>query len=232
MKITELKNRHLEDLKAQAIAQKAAVSTLKQSLENSKSLEIELLNEANNKKLELVKYEMEQKYYNDMDNLKHDNEMEILTVRAELEKVIEIGKQKERETEIKLEEFQSEIRHKQKQIDKFINEVNELKLHNSTLKEEIDLKSRELKQIRADTLNEIKWVFEWIFPSCYLDETIQLMVIYILRNKEAIYQQKKEEEIVRISAESHKQKQILINEFRQAQELLKQKIIENENEYA
>lgn len=49
-KIAELKSQHLEDLKAQTIAQKAALSSLKATLENSKLIEIELLNEENRKK--------------------------------------------------------------------------------------------------------------------------------------------------------------------------------------
>lgn len=49
-KIAELKSQHLEDLKSQTIAQKAAMSSLKSTLENSKLIEIELLNEENRKK--------------------------------------------------------------------------------------------------------------------------------------------------------------------------------------
>lgn len=41
---------HLEDLKAQTIAQKAALSSLKTTLENNKLIEIELVNEDNRKK--------------------------------------------------------------------------------------------------------------------------------------------------------------------------------------
>jgi chromosome segregation ATPase len=146
----------LEDLKAQTVAQKAALASLKASLENSKMLEMEVLNETNVKKMEMLKYEMEQKYYNDLDNLKNENEMEILAVRIELDKAVDLNKQRERENELRLDEFQSEMRHKQKQIDKFVNEIRELKASNGTLKEELEAKSRELKQIRSDTLNEIK----------------------------------------------------------------------------
>jgi len=46
-----LKNRHLEDLKSQTIAQKAAISSLKQTLEKSKELELEVQEEAYKKKL-------------------------------------------------------------------------------------------------------------------------------------------------------------------------------------
>lgn len=153
--------------------------------------------------IEMLKYEMEQMYYTEMDKLKHENEMEMMTIRVELERAIEIGKQKERESEIKTEEYQSEMRLKQKHIDKLSEEIKDLKLVNSTLKEEIDLKSREIKQIRSEVLAELK-------------------------NKEAIMQQKKEEEMNRLNAEHMKQKQVLVNEFKQAQEILKEKILETE----
>jgi hypothetical protein len=50
-KINEIKARHLEDLKGQTIAQKAAMSSLKTSLEKSKALEIEMQTENFNKKM-------------------------------------------------------------------------------------------------------------------------------------------------------------------------------------
>lgn len=50
-KIAELKQRHLQDLKSQSIAQKAALSSMKASLENSKVLELEMQQEAFNKKI-------------------------------------------------------------------------------------------------------------------------------------------------------------------------------------
>ena len=150
--------------------------------------------------------EIEQKYYTELDNLKHENEMEILAVRAELDETVDRYKQKEREAEIKFEELNTEIRIKQKQIDKLNAELKDLKMHTSTLKEEIDMKQREIKQIKVETVNE-------------------------LRNKEAIMQQKWEDELSRLSGENHKQKQMLVVEFKQAQDLLKQKIVESENEY-
>lgn len=149
--------------------------------------------------------EIEQKYYNELDNLKHENEMEILALRAELDQAMDRYKQKERESEIKFDELNTEIRLKQKQIDKLTAELKELRMHASTLKEEIDMKHREMKQMRVETVNEI-------------------------RNKEAIMQQKWDEELARLSGENHKQKQMLVAEFKQAQDLLKQKIIDSENE--
>lgn len=48
------------------------------------------------------------------------------------------------------------------------------------------------------------------------------------RNREILLQQKKEEEMNRLGAEYMRQKQVLVNEFKQAQEVLKAKIIDLE----
>lgn len=45
-----------------------------------------------------------------------------------------------------------------------------------------------------------------------------------------IMYQKKDEEVHRINVENMKQKQMLVNEFKQAQQLLKEKIAESEQE--
>ncbi len=165
-KINELKNRHLEDLKGQTIAQKAAMHSLKSSLESSKTLELEMQAQAFMKKMEILRYELEQNHYNDMDKIKHENELEIATIRLELERLCEINKQKEREMDVRMDEYQSEIRMKQKLMDKLAEELKDIKYTNVTLKEEIEFKSRELKQIRSDLANEMKYVsiiFECVF---------------------------------------------------------------------
>jgi uncharacterized protein with von Willebrand factor type A (vWA) domain len=50
-KIAELKSRHLDDLKSQSIAQRAAMSSLRAALEKSKSAEIETLIQSHNRSL-------------------------------------------------------------------------------------------------------------------------------------------------------------------------------------
>ena len=69
-KIGELKRMHLEDLKAQAIGQKAAFATFKASLENSKSHEMELLRQAHQSQVEVARQEAEQAFFVELDNVK------------------------------------------------------------------------------------------------------------------------------------------------------------------
>jgi hypothetical protein len=141
---------HLEDLKAQTIAQKAALSSFKTSMENSKKLEIEMINQAHQNQIELAKQEAEQIFYIEIDKLKQENEQEMLTLRVELERAIEISHSKEREAEIKADEYQQEMRMKQKLIEKFTEEVKELKTSNTDLQNENELKVKEMKRVKQE----------------------------------------------------------------------------------
>ena len=55
--------------------------------------------------------------------------MEILSIRDELEKTIDLMKKKEREYELKNDEHQNDLKMKQKQINKLYNELNGGKLY-------------------------------------------------------------------------------------------------------
>ena len=99
---------------------------------------------------------MEQSHYVEMDRIKHENELEIATIRVELERISETNKQRERDMDVRMEEFQSDKRLMQKHIDKVTDELKEIKCANITLKEEIEFKTREQKNLRHDLANELK----------------------------------------------------------------------------
>ena len=105
---------------------------------------------------ELLKQEAERGYYDELDKLRHESEQEILTVRMELDRAIEINRQRERDGEIRYEEFQSETRMKQKHIDKLSIEIKDLKQINISLKEEVDLKVKELKNFKSELILELR----------------------------------------------------------------------------
>ena len=64
----------------------------------------------------MAKYEMEQACYTEMDKLKQENEMEMLVIRDELDKTNESMKQKERDFEMKFDQFQTDFKMKQNVI--------------------------------------------------------------------------------------------------------------------
>jgi hypothetical protein len=153
----------------------------------------------------MAKYEMEQAYYTEMDKLKQENETEMLVIRDELDKTNESMKQKERDFEMKFDQFQTDLKMKQKHMNKLNDELVELKSYNMSLLEQIDQKNMEIRKIKHDVNEELK-------------------------NKERLMQQHLKEEINNVNVENMRQKQLLVSEFLQAQELLKQKIIETDKE--
>lgn len=104
----------------------------------------------------MIKYEADQQHYAEMDKIRHENEQEIFKVRIELERAVEISKQKERDLELKSDEFESELHLKQKFNDKLSEEIRGLKVLNSELKEEIDFKIKELKEFKHNSQIEMK----------------------------------------------------------------------------
>jgi hypothetical protein len=155
-KINELKEKHLEDIRCQTLAQRSAVSSLKESLEKSKALEMDLLQQEHKKSIEMLRFELEQKYYEEMDKLKHANEKEIFAIRDELENVLEIKKKKEREHEMKVDEFQGEIRLRQKNIEKLAEEIRELRALSVELQSESAAKDKQLANFKKVMEAEIK----------------------------------------------------------------------------
>ncbi len=104
----------------------------------------------------MIKYEADQQYYAEMDKIRHENEQEMFKIRVELERAVEISKQKERDLELKSDEFESELHLKQKFNDKLSDEIRGLKLLNSELKEQIDLKIQELKEFKYNSQIDMK----------------------------------------------------------------------------
>ena len=82
--------------------------------------------------------------------------MEILSIRDELEKTIDLMKKKEREYELKNDEHQNDLKMKQKQINKLYNELNEMKIANTSLREQLDMKNAEIKRIKFESQEELK----------------------------------------------------------------------------
>ena len=113
-KLASLKQLHLEDLKAQTIAQKAALGSFRTSVEQTKRHELELLAQAHQNALELARQQVEQTYCAEIDTLKQENERELMSVRVELERALEIAQGREREAEIRQDEHQQYMRLKQR----------------------------------------------------------------------------------------------------------------------
>ncbi len=81
---------------------------------------------------------------------------EILSIRDELEKTLELMKKKDREYELKNDEHQYDLKMKEKQINKLYNELNEMEMVNNNLRDQLDMKNAEIKRIKIEIQEDLK----------------------------------------------------------------------------
>ncbi len=134
---------------------------------------------------EFIKNDLIQNHYMEMDELRRMQEKEILTCKMELERAIEINKLKvifwnlqvpithaydnigqkwfqERESQIKHENFQTDLGLRQRLIDSMTNEIRELKTLTESLKQDINQKQQDLQQHKQDAQNELRLTTKWL----------------------------------------------------------------------
>lgn len=205
LKLNEMKRKYFEDLQAQILAHKTAVSSMKQSWEKNKQLEFEVKEEEFKKEIEFMKNDLQQVHYCEIDDLKRAFDKELLASRMEVERSLEIIKLKELDARMKADEYQSELTLSQKSISSLNREIEKLNQIIEELKRELSGKNEEIEQVKFDAMNDII-------------------------NKENNLKRLHLDEFNALNAENIRQKQALISEFKQAQEILKKRIVELQDE--
>ncbi len=81
---------------------------------------------------------------------------ELSAVRLQLDRALEITKIKEREADLRIEDLTSDLNIKQKRIDNCLRDLNELQDQTQELRNEIDIRSKDLQRVRNETQKEIK----------------------------------------------------------------------------
>ena len=99
---------------------------------------------------------MQQTHYIEIDELMRIHNKEILACKMDVERAMEIVKLKEKEIRMKNEEFDAEIFNRQKHLDALTNEITHLKRILDELKLEIDVKQRDIEQVKEDALKDYK----------------------------------------------------------------------------
>ena len=82
------------NIQAQMISQKSAMSNMKAAMEKNKNLELEVQAENHSKEMEFMRNDLLQSHYLEFDDMKRLHEKELLTIKMELERAIEINKLK------------------------------------------------------------------------------------------------------------------------------------------
>jgi hypothetical protein len=205
-KMNNLKRDHHEDMKGQTIAHKIALTTMKQTAENNLLLQLDIQQQKFIKEKDMLKYELDEKFFTQIDRLRDEHSIEIATIHKELESANDSNKQKERQMAIKVDDLQTQLQMKQKNIDKLNSELKNNREYIEELRDCIQIKTNELTKMHHQIEKEIERV------------EIEMDI-------------KRTDDIKRINADHLRQKQLLVDDFKNSHELLKEKIIESEETY-
>ncbi|WAR21084.1 F184A-like protein [Mya arenaria] len=192
----QLQSRHIEDMQAQMAAHKATVDSLRDQAEVTRRAELDKQMKELEKDKEEMKERLIEKQVTEIGRLERDHEAHLQAARMELERAVEISKQKERDHALRVEDLQGEITQRERHITNLKEDAGKLQTSISHLNKEIDFKRQEIQKIKADTDHQKR-----------MAERLQ-------------------REVENLQADHIRESQELVRQFNEAQEILKDKISE------
>ncbi|XP_074643406.1 protein FAM184A-like [Tubulanus polymorphus] len=196
-----LKRKHIEDMQCQMTAHKSTVDSLKKQAEQQLKLELEDLTEKTKKDIERLQIELRHKHSIEIEQYSRAHQNQMSAARLELDRALEIAKQKETQYSLQVDELQDDIRHREKHISTLETELNKLQLDIDELAKELDHKGKEILKVRSDANQQI-------------------------RTREEQMKNQHTQEVEKLIDEHTSQSEAMLVEFNSAQELLKVKIEE------
>ncbi|KAL3864834.1 hypothetical protein ACJMK2_006484 [Sinanodonta woodiana] len=197
----KIKEKHVEDMQAQMTAHKVTVESIASQAEKQRAADLQVQQEKYSKALEDLRSDLVEKHSAMLDQKQREHEAQIRTARMELERAVEISKSKERDHQIRVEELQGEITHRERHIINLKEELRSLESNISKLNKDIASKEKEIQKVKSDTKVQLK-------------------------NREEQLLKKYQAELDNLQADHIRESQELVTQFNQAQELLKDKISE------
>ncbi|XP_059154210.1 protein FAM184A-like [Physella acuta] len=152
----ELKLKHLEEMQAQVSAHKAALSHSSQLEQRQRQEALDNLKVQQLKEIEKLQAELEEQNKNEMEALKLKHGNEVRAARMELERAVEISKQKDKDHQMQLEELKTEIGYREQHIKNLQDQLTKVQEQISKLKQEIDTKVLEIKQTQKQASQQLK----------------------------------------------------------------------------
>ncbi|XP_052773969.1 protein FAM184A-like [Mya arenaria] len=197
----QLQSRHIEDMQAQMAAHKATVDSLRDQAEVTRRAELDKQMKELEKDKEEMKERLIEKQVTEIGRLERDHEAHLQAARMELERAVEISKQKERDHALRVEDLQGEITQRERHITNLKEDAGKLQTSISHLNKEIDFKRQEIQKIKADTDHQV-------------------------RHMEKRMAERLQREVENLQADHIRESQELVRQFNEAQEILKDKISE------
>nr|XP_014346228.1 PREDICTED: protein FAM184A isoform X3 [Latimeria chalumnae] len=211
--------KNLEDIKDREYKE------LEERLQQQHAVEMEDLEEAHRLKMDMLRQEMEQELQTlrfeledegkamlaslrselnhqhaaSIDQIRHSHQQEVAAAQMELERALELSRRQEKELLGRITDLQDEIRHQDHRISELDNEVLSLHEDKNTLTKELEYKGQEVLKIRSEANQQI-------------------------RIHEQEISKKHEKELDEMTAAHIREKQSMLVDFNEAQELLKDKI--------
>ncbi|XP_041368165.1 protein FAM184A-like [Gigantopelta aegis] len=198
---SKLKAKHIEDLQAQMLAHKATIEGIQQQAEQVKHAQLAELAEKHKLALDLLRSNLMEQHVEELERLKKSHQAELQTARMELQRAVEISKQRDKDHQMRAEELQGEITHRERHIRNLEDDLKSLKADLAKLNREIDIKGKEILRIRSEATNQLKL-------------------------REEHWSKETRLALENLSADHMRDTQDMVNQFNAAQSVLKDKISE------
>ncbi|PVD39428.1 hypothetical protein C0Q70_02058 [Pomacea canaliculata] len=196
-----LKAIHLEDMQAQLSAHKLALVAAKEEAEQLLKARLKDVQEAHCLKQGQLQTELEERHEEILRKVQRDHASVIQAARLELDRAVEISKQKTRDHQLQVQELQENISQHETHIVKLKDEVRKLQAGISSLNVIIVQKDHDAQQAQVDAKEHLRQV----------EEQLKKEQIRALDNQAADHKHEHE---------------MMIVQFNKAQEILKDKISE------
>ncbi|GFO40940.1 protein fam184a-like [Plakobranchus ocellatus] len=196
---SEIKSRHMDELQGLLTANKAALDSAKQLQLKEKEQALAELSAEQEREKEDLKNQLQREMEAELESLSHSHAAQINAARMELERAVEISRQKEKDHELAAEELRAEIGHHQQHVRNLQDQVGQLQDELERLKQEVKAKIAEIKQAHKQAAYNLKLQEEKLSK---LNQTT----------------------LNDMADEHRKEQQQLLEQFNAAQEMLKDKI--------
>ncbi|VDH90204.1 Hypothetical predicted protein [Mytilus galloprovincialis] len=199
----KMKSAHMEDMQVHLTAHKAAVEGVKSEAEDKRLADLETQSKKHNEKIANVRDELSTQHQQFVDEVEKSHASQMHTARIELERSIEISRQKDKDHQMKTEELQSEIGHRERHINNLKDEIHDLKDNIERLLRELEGKGKEILKVRSDANLQIK-------------------------KKEEVMTKQFKNDLENVKTDHNKEIEQMMEDFTEAQEILKDKISETQ----
>lgn len=197
----KLQDGHMEDLKAQMAAHKATLQTAQVVAEQQLKMQLREAEEKFKAEQGKLRAELHTKLETEVENLRKMHGSELRSARMELERAVEISKQKERDHQLQTEELCEEISQRETHIVKLKEEVKKLQAAIAALNKAMAEKDKDTQRVRAELKEQLK------------------------QAEDALKRDHKRA-VEALAADQEREQQQLLSQFNEAQTILKDKISE------